>query len=58
MFERRELAERLTTHVEIYSIAAAMYSDEDVAADFERLVHACRHIALMLLRRHPNSVLN
>lgn len=56
MFERHKIAEWLREHAEVYVIAAALYSDEKVSADFEQLAETCRQIAQTVCRGHPKPL--
>lgn len=50
MFERQNFAERLRDNADIFEIAAALYSDEDVSIDLERLAKDCRQTASAMMR--------
>jgi hypothetical protein len=55
MFERQQIADRLVAQAEICEIAAALYSPEQVAADFTWLAEECRRIASAVIKSQPTS---
>jgi hypothetical protein len=53
--QRQKLAERLQDHAEIYLIASALYSDEQISNDFNQLAQACQQVAMTLNRMESTA---
>jgi hypothetical protein len=53
--QSHKLAERLKDHAEIYLIASALYSDDNVSSDFNQLAQACQQVATTLIRMESEA---